>query len=587
MPFCFRLAGALSAAVGLLAHGQMHHVDAPERVTRAVGVYEWTGDLSKPLAARFVPVSLFIDGHFEDAGLYLARPVPFALQPGDVYALEHAGEPEGLLDLDLAHRVVTGKALADDNPAGAWYAFGKFTPAAAPRPMDLHPSRHLSKIESSPGPNTPAGTKPPAEEKDSGESSGPHLDRRDGSTGATGSAGSSGNTGATGSTGSSSGGATPPAAPTSDNAGDDTDRPTLRRRDPAQDAARRRQAGSKGNTASVTAAGPALGDDPDRPILGHSSGEPTGTPELTGLPADLHQAVGVSDANHRDAHVFTRAWDSSTEQADTLAAMAAVAKTRVAEYLAANQLQPSSLPIPAEDTPATATGKATGPAPAPAAAVAPDDATGAPPKLQRGVPQQYKADKTPGKTAPAPAKSATPAAPSTTGSVTATPTPAAKRTSTAAHAAHRATAVGAPKAVPLRLLEENVSGFTLSYGGLPTFVYTAATAVQPAQPVQRAKPSSSVPGTAGPTAQITPVAYVTVVAQRLPTGELQVALSAVTDSGHLDRSPHLRLIDAVDPDDSHRASLLFELRAGSSRQFALYRLTSVHAEQTFSTASLE
>ena len=54
---------------------------APENVVRAVGVYEWTGDMAKPTASRLIPVSLFIDGKLEDAGVYLARPVPFALLP--------------------------------------------------------------------------------------------------------------------------------------------------------------------------------------------------------------------------------------------------------------------------------------------------------------------------------------------------------------------------------------------------------------------------------------------------------------------------------------------------------------------------
>jgi hypothetical protein len=80
---------------------------------------------------------------------------------------------------------------------------------------------------------------------------------------------------------------------------------------------------------------------------------------------------------------------------------------------------------------------------------------------------------------------------------------------------------------------------------------------------------------------------VTIVAQRLPSGELQTSLSSVTDEGHLDRIPWMRLVDAVDPDDSHRASLLFELRAKNSRQFALYSLASAEAQQTFVTGVIE
>src|SRR5579875_2966020 len=147
------LAGCALFAWAAHAPAQMHHVDKPERVTRAVGVYEWTGDLTKPTAARFVPVSLFIDGRFEDAGLYLARPIPFALQSGDLYTVERSGEPEGTLDLEMAERVVTGNALADDNPTGAWYGFGKFKAESEPKPgPPLHVSSHPGVIQATPDP---------------------------------------------------------------------------------------------------------------------------------------------------------------------------------------------------------------------------------------------------------------------------------------------------------------------------------------------------------------------------------------------------------------------------------------------------
>jgi hypothetical protein len=81
--------------------------------------------------------------------------------------------------------------------------------------------------------------------------------------------------------------------------------------------------------------------------------------------------------------------------------------------------------------------------------------------------------------------------------------------------------------------------------------------------------------------------YVTLIAQRLPSGELQVGLSNVTDATHLNRIPWMRLVDVVDPDASHRGSFLMELRAQSSRQFALYRLVTAKAEQEFVTALIE
>src|ERR1019366_700783 len=77
-----------------------------------------------------------------------------------------------------------------------------------------------------------------------------------------------------------------------------------------------------------------------------------------------------------------------------------------------------------------------------------------------------------------------------------------------------------PPAPPVALGDEMLRGYTLSYGGAATFVYTA-----------------SSPGAGGA------VRYVSVVAQRESMGEPKVALSSVTDSTHLDRTPWMRLVD--------------------------------------------
>jgi len=81
---------------------QMHKVAKPDQVVRAVGVYEWTGDFAKPTASRLIPVSLYIEGKIEDAGIYIARPIPFALLPGNLYILQSAGVDKGTLDLAYA-----------------------------------------------------------------------------------------------------------------------------------------------------------------------------------------------------------------------------------------------------------------------------------------------------------------------------------------------------------------------------------------------------------------------------------------------------------------------------------------------------
>lgn len=570
---------------------QMHHVDAPEHVTRALGVYEWTGDLDKPAAARFVPVSLYINGVMQDAGLYLARPVPFALQTGDLYSLERAGEPEGLLDLDYAQRVATNPDPGGQDAVAAWYGYGKFTPEAAPKAVRLHPSTRLPVIQSDG--KAPAladegrphmarrgdATTPPATTTSDGETKDPSAKPDSGESSKTNGTG-------TGSAGSGS----------STEGADDTDRPTLRHRDPSQDATRKREYGTKSKQASVTAVGPGPGDDPDRPVLGRTTDADSGTPPLTGLPLDMHQVVGVSDPAHRDQHNFAREWDTLTERTQSLSSLEALARPRAAAYLAANSLVPSSQPLMQGQISAAAVSNksATEAPPATAGGKTPNnstntsaDDTAAPPRLQRGVPSQYRPDKpsTPAASPASASPAAQPAPPPALPSKTATHS--ASRTQNHA-SVHRAVRTGTGSAPSLSLGGSSLTGYTLSYGGLPTFIYTAAASVTSVRnPAGLPSSASGVPP--APSTGITghPVVYVTLVVQRLPSGELQVVLSSVTDSLHLDRSPRLRLIDAVDPDDSHRASLLFELRGASSRQFALYRLTAAQAEQTFTTTSIE
>jgi hypothetical protein len=475
---------------------QMHHVDKPERVTRAVGVYEWTGDLTKPDAARLIPVSIFVNRRFEDAGVFLAQPIPLALETGTVYNLQHAGDTFGSLDLDFARDVVDRRSVAEDNPLGAWYGYGRYLPLSAEPKSNLKqiastpavvvgsdddsqphfvPSRHPSD-----GSTQTASASTPALPNDPDR---PTMARRDSTT--TDNA---------------------PSSPGTADIDNDPDRPTLGHREGKPDNKKRKKESESGVEAMPTS----LNDDPDRPELHRGKVESATAPaQLTGLPPNLHQAIAVSDAASNPPHVFARDWDSPQERVQTLAAMQKLAEPLVRKYLATNHLTAA---------PAVNTG----------------------PKLVT-----------------ASARSAGAQAHRT-----------AATQSTTHPATHSSTRSAAHKTPPapaaLAVSDEQLAGYTLSYGGLPTFVYSAAVTTKDGPPVR-----------------------VTVVAQRLPSGELQISLSSVTDEAHLDRTPWMRLVDAVDPDDSHRASLLFELRARSSRQFALYSLVSAQAEQTFVTGVIE
>ena len=480
------LAGSLCA--------QMHKVDKPERVTRSIGVYEWTGDLKKPNSSRLIPVSLFINGHFEDGDLYMARPVPFTLETGDEYSIERAGQSLGLLDIEFARDVVTGRALADDDPVGAWYGYGKFELPAPPKKSNLKVSANKPTILGG------------------GDDDQPHLAVRAGAE-------DNGSSVANSKSGASDTSSTRTTTTPSND--DDPDRPTLRHRDPKQSTKHEKRQRDGG---SVIALGTSLNDDPDRPILHRGTPEEDELPKaLTGLPQDMHQSVAVSDASRPDPHVFTREWESSVERADTVKDMETLARPLVAAYLATNKLQPVA---------ATATATATAVAPSSGPEFA--EPAGGPPRLTpRSAPVQP-------------------------------PPPARTRATTASARRKRVATKKAAAPVPLVLTDEGIHGYELTYGGLPTFIYTALTPVATGGPV-----------------------YLTVVAQRLPSGEMQVALTNVTDATHLDRVPWMRPIDVVDPDGSHRASLLMELRGPSSRQFALYSLVTAKAQQEFVTALIE
>ena len=199
-------------------------------------------------------------------------------------------------------------------------------------------------------------------------------------------------------------------------------------------------------------------DDPDRPLL--ASGPPPApatTPELTGLPPDLHQAVAISDATTRPPETFAYAWPSPTFRDQTLHTLEALALPHLTHYLAFNHLTPAPTVTP---------------------------------------------------TAPAFANAPT-------------------------------------------LTDTHLLAYTLSPAAPPTYLLTAESPLTTAGPI-----------------------YLTLIAQPDAAGHLHLALLSLTDATHLDRTPRLLPIDAVDPDATGRADLLFELRSQTTRQFALYTLTT-------------
>ena len=176
------------------------------------------------------------------------------------------------------------------------------------------------------------------------------------------------------------------------------------------------------------------------------------------------------------------------------------------------------------------------------------------PALATDAPDGVKAEATaPAAPAPSPAPKAT----HTTAAHTSAYSTAASRAKARAKAA-----APAPPAQPV-LADEQMTAYQLYYSAPITYVFSARVAA-----------------TAG-----SPERFVTVVATTDADGKLQPAMRTVTDAMHLDRVPRYRLIDVVDADGSNRASLLVEIRAQHSRQFALYRLLGNKPDQIFVSGS--
>jgi len=99
--------------------------------------------------------------------------------------------------------------------------------------------------------------------------------------------------------------------------------------------------------------------------------------------------------------------------------------------------------------------------------------------------------------------------------------------------------------------------FDLSNSNEPVLVLSARTPVPPAT-----APGAQVPQ------------EITLIARTNLEGELQKLFYAQTDSRHLDFSPRMELIDAVDADGDGRGELLFRRTFDSGSAYAIYRVTA-------------
>jgi len=568
---------AVAAASGV-AVAQTHVVKKPETVVRAIGVFEWTGDEAKPTASRLVPVSVFIDSQLEDAGIYMARPVPFALYTGTIFEVQKSGIPEGTVQLAYERHLEGNSVTQFDD---GWLGYGLFKPASQGPVYASRKGGPLPQVVASGGNRPKLGNK-----TDSGtaaatadDSSRPTMRRRTGSD--------STDTAASGDSGS-----TPATTTTASN--DDSSRPTMRRRtDSTASDSTSSTDSTPDKTSTTQPTTTTASDDPDRPVLKRRA-DSTDTPDAaaddsaaTPAPAsstsDSSKTASSDDSNRP---TMRRRTPDSTDSASTTIDSTddtdrPTLKKRTPQQQGKSQKRQgdtasvSSVGGSLNDDPDRPTLHRGSGSDSPDGGIPP--LNGLPADMHQRVAvsdakdrpehdfarpwdsdseradvlakmQEFARARLAKYDVPAPAQPA--------------PVPAASTQKTTAKA--KKPAPPPPPPTPVALSDESLRGYTLSYGGSATFVYSA-----------------SSPGIGGATR------YVSIVAQRELMGEPKVALSSVTDTTHLDRTPWMRLVDVVDAEASNRASLLFELRGQSARQFALYRVIGSTAEQIFQTGTTE
>lgn len=103
----------------------------------------------------------------------------------------------------------------------------------------------------------------------------------------------------------------------------------------------------------------------------------------------------------------------------------------------------------------------------------------------------------------------------------------------------------------------HIRAFDLSYSNEPTLILSAKTLL---------------PSVGAPAGQVPK--EITLVARTDLEGELQKLFFAQTDSRHLDASPRMELIDAVDADGDGRGELLFRQTSDAGSGYAIYRVAA-------------
>jgi len=546
---------------------QMHKVEAPEQVTRAVGVYEFIGDPAKPKAARLIPVSLFIHGEFEDAGVYLARPVPFALGTGFRYELQRSGVLQDNLDLMVSRNFAGSSAAVSQTFDNGWFGYGRVSGPEVEKAAKVRPNcGNAHVVEEAPKDDgKPHFKSKPAVDPKAAAAAIPQ-DCRDEEVVPKVTLDDSGK---------------------KDKDAADPERPTLHRSPTSTAGSKEKQkkGDKKPPEATVTQNG-GPGDDPDRPMIRRRTVDEDDPNALPPDPLEYAStqkskstavdSVAAGAKNARSAANTTVAEGGTIVGGDTMSGGPVLRRGKLTAAMDDTQPVVKSQAGVAGSSPARSAGVAL---PEPLESlVAVSDAKDRPrhdyqykfqsttdratalsaledmarevvlkPALATDAPQEVV-------NAAGAGRSASSAGGGAGASKSAVKSSSVRKRATAAKAKN-----AAPVASQVALTNEQMQAYQLYFSAPVTYTYYA-----------------TVPATAD-----APERFVTIVANTGFDGKLHAAMRTVTDAAHLARVPRYRPVDVVDADGSNRASILMEVRGQSSRQFALYRLLGNKTEQVY------
>jgi hypothetical protein len=482
---------------------------------RAIGVVQLNGG-----KGTLIPVAILVDGRFYDASVYKADPVPMALESGTVYEVEQSGSSQGLFTISGA---LHSKTAGSPHP---WTGSGAYLPNGT------EVKKTTRKAEDVPvGLDTSSNDEPP------------RLTRGNGSKpAASGSSPAPASTSPAGAGSSEKPAAPPPAAaqpvsgsPASSPSGQDSQKPTA----------------------------PAAADKPPDQATKDQAAKDQATKDQAPKAAQATPGQSAPSQASPSQTSPTQTSPGQTSPTQTASSQASPAKTSQGQE-SENYYRPTlrrgkpTQAAPEEDEPASKTGKTDSPATATAANVGPSQLV---PAISDGGgpdPRPYKFFWKTGEEEERRNQMLALAADEVRAYASAL---VRNRISAKPPAAKAASAIHKAPAKPAQPVFGNTQFHAFDVWGNNQAVMILSTEAQ--------LPSAPAPG-----ATTAPETYsITLVARSDIYGNLRKVYSGVTDKFHLDVTPRLELIDAVDADGDGRGELLFRETTDAGSGYVIYRAT--------------